>query len=85
MTPPEPTNSPTPTTVPPRPGALLFDTETDTVGELQDTQRGLHYLRPIGGGREWTATPDAVRPATDAERITAGVRAANARSTSTLR
>ncbi|MFG2643709.1 hypothetical protein ACGFYP_22385 [Streptomyces sp. NPDC048370] len=37
-------------------------------------------LRPVGGGREWQADPDALRPATPEERLSAGVRAVNART-----
>ncbi|MEU7022257.1 hypothetical protein ABZ990_16555 [Streptomyces sp. NPDC046203] len=37
-------------------------------------------LRPIGGGREWSADPRRVRPATPAERLSAGVRVVNDRA-----
>lgn len=37
-------------------------------------------LRPVGGGREWQADPALIRPATAEERLSAGVKAANARS-----
>lgn len=37
-------------------------------------------LRPVGGGREWECEPDAVRPATAAERISATTAYVNARS-----
>lgn len=67
-----------------RPGALLYDTATQQVGEYRSTQGGLLFLRPLGGGREWSAEAHAVRPPTDAERISAGVRAANVRSTGGL-
>jgi hypothetical protein len=36
-------------------------------------------LRPVGGGREWDAS-GPLRPPTDAERLSAGVAMANARS-----
>ncbi len=37
-------------------------------------------LRPVGGGREWEANPALIRPATPAERLSAGVKAANLRA-----
>jgi hypothetical protein len=37
-------------------------------------------VRPVGGGREWQADPAALRLATDQERLSAGVRAANDRA-----
>ncbi|MEU0966334.1 hypothetical protein ABZ357_13270 [Streptomyces sp. NPDC005917] len=63
------------------PGTLLYDTATDQVGEYRDQSGPYAMLRPVGGGREWQADPAALRPATDRERISAGVRAANDRST----
>jgi hypothetical protein len=56
-------------------GALVRDRETGWVGVLmalaRDTEPGKHpgpnspvkaYLRPVGGGREWTAWPWDVEP-----------------------
>ncbi|SDN10274.1 hypothetical protein SAMN04487981_103574 [Streptomyces sp. cf386] len=37
-------------------------------------------LRPVGGGREWEADPARIRPATQEERLSAEVRATNARA-----
>ncbi|MFD0367914.1 hypothetical protein [Streptomyces sp. NPDC127114] len=37
-------------------------------------------LRPLGGGREWQADPAHLRPATQDERLSAGVRAVNERA-----
>ncbi|MFJ9634119.1 hypothetical protein ACIQPR_06310 [Streptomyces sp. NPDC091280] len=62
------------------PGTLLYDPSTDKVGEYQDKSGPYALLRPVGGGREWQADPAALRPATDQERLTAGVRAANSRA-----
>lgn len=62
------------------PGTLLYDPATDTVGEYQDKAGPYALLRPVGGGREWQADPGSLRPATDAERLRAGVRAANHRA-----
>ena len=61
-------------------GALLYDPATDRVGEYQDKAGPYALLRPVGGGREWQADPASLRPATDQERLSAGVRAANARA-----
>jgi hypothetical protein len=72
---------PLPEPGPPFPvGTLVHDAIRDQVGEYRDMLGTCVYLRPVGGGREWATRPEAVRRATDAERITAGVRAANARS-----
>ncbi|SER80353.1 hypothetical protein SAMN04487983_1022103 [Streptomyces sp. yr375] len=60
-------------------GALLYDPATNKVGEYQDRSGPYALLRPVGGGREWQADPTAVRLATPAERMSAGVRAANQR------
>ncbi|MET7572708.1 hypothetical protein ABZT04_30025 [Streptomyces sp. NPDC005492] len=62
------------------PGALLYDPATNKVGEYQDKSGPYALLRPVGGGREWQADPGSLRPATDQERLSAGVRAANSRA-----
>lgn len=62
------------------PGTLLFDPATHRVGEYQDRSGPYAMLRPVGGGREWQADPAVLRPATDQERLSAGVRAANDRA-----
>ncbi|MEU1421704.1 hypothetical protein [Kitasatospora sp. NPDC005751] len=49
----------------PRVGELVLDTRTGRTGIYMDTLGGEHYLRPPGGGREWTAPPDRVGPAPD--------------------
>ncbi|MBL1081764.1 hypothetical protein JK359_07175 [Streptomyces actinomycinicus] len=62
------------------PGRLLYDPATGKVGEYRDRAGPYVMLRPVGGGVEWEADPDAVRPATDRERIGATVRAVNHRA-----
>lgn len=62
------------------PGTLLYDTATDQVGEYRDQSGPYAMLRPVGGGREWQAHPSTLRAATDRERLSAGVRAANDRT-----
>ncbi|MEU6355002.1 hypothetical protein ABZ896_37780 [Streptomyces sp. NPDC047072] len=61
-------------------GELVHDPETGRVGEYQATVGPYAMLRPVGGGREWQADPARIRPATQAERLSAGVRAANERA-----
>ncbi|MFE0137174.1 hypothetical protein ACFWY6_37295 [Streptomyces sp. NPDC059037] len=50
------------------------------VGEYQGKGGPYAMLRPVGGGREWQADPAQIRPATSAERLKAGVEAANVRA-----
>ncbi|MGW0995025.1 hypothetical protein [Streptomyces sp. NPDC002520] len=61
-------------------GSLFYDTATGKVGEYQDKAGPYVMLRPVGGGREWQADPEALRPATDRERLGESVRAANQRT-----
>ncbi|GAA3393258.1 hypothetical protein [Streptomyces roseoviridis] len=63
-----------------RPGAYLYDPGAGRVGEYRGQAGPYAMLRPLGGGREWQADPEKVRPATPAERLSAGVRAANERT-----
>ncbi|MEU8757703.1 hypothetical protein [Streptomyces sp. NPDC048659] len=60
-------------------GAYLYDPAARKVGEYRGQAGPYAMLRPLGGGREWEADPERVRPATPEERLSAGVRAANAR------
>ncbi|MFI2432563.1 hypothetical protein [Streptomyces sp. NPDC018693] len=62
------------------PGMQVYDPATNKVGEYQGKAGPYALLRPVGGGREWEADPALIRPATQAERIGAGVRAANRRT-----
>lgn len=62
------------------PGAIVYDPRTRKVGEYRDKAGPYVMLRPVGGGREWEADPALIRPATQEERIGAGVRAANRRT-----
>jgi hypothetical protein len=58
-----------------RTGVFAVDTSTGKLGQIMDTT-GLHvHLRPVGGGKEWTCPPKALRLATREEREAAGVRA----------
>lgn len=48
-----------------KPRALVLDMATNRVGEIRDTftkdGRAAVWLRPRGGGREWTSFRDDVR------------------------
>ncbi|MFD3946197.1 hypothetical protein [Streptomyces sp. NPDC058579] len=61
-------------------GAFMYDKVACVVGEFRGSIGPYAMLRPVGGGREWQADPAALRPATPAERLSAGVSAANARA-----
>ncbi|GGT17856.1 MULTISPECIES: hypothetical protein [Streptomyces] len=61
-------------------GTYLVDTRTGRVGRFMGEAGPWLSLRPVGGGREWECSPDHVRPATAAERISATTAYVNARS-----
>ncbi|WP_432157339.1 hypothetical protein [Streptomyces sp. bgisy153] len=61
-------------------GMQVYDPVARKVGEYRGQAGPYVMLRPVGGGREWEADPARVRPATQEERIRAGVRAANRRT-----
>ncbi len=62
------------------PGALVYDAVAERVGTYQAKAGPYLLLRPVGGGREWEADPARVRPATQRERVSAELRAANQRT-----
>jgi hypothetical protein len=66
--------------VPPPPGTVVVDERGGRVGQVMGAVGPYLQLRPLGGGREWDARPERVRVATPAERLSAGVAAANAAS-----
>ncbi|MFJ4687532.1 hypothetical protein ACIQNG_19430 [Streptomyces sp. NPDC091377] len=74
------TQSRTPETSAPERGELMYDPATRKVGEYQDKAGPYAMLRPVGGGCEWEADPAQIRPASPAERLSAGVKAANVRA-----
>jgi hypothetical protein len=61
-------------------GDVVEDTDLNKVGRVMGFEGGYVQLRPLGGGREWDADPDRLRPATPAQALSAGVARANARS-----
>ncbi|MGW9030838.1 hypothetical protein ACWGQ5_43630 [Streptomyces sp. NPDC055722] len=52
-------------------GALVVDAPSNKLGYVMGHEGPYVQLRPVTGGREWDADPARVRPATDAERLTA--------------
>ncbi|MFF1595007.1 hypothetical protein ACFVY0_44205 [Streptomyces sp. NPDC058286] len=62
-------------------GALVLDTQTDRVGVVTGRVGPNLQLRPPGGGAEWAASPDGVRPAGTLEVLRAKVTEQNHRGT----
>jgi hypothetical protein len=48
-------------------GTLMRDKARNAWGEFRGAHGGRLYLRPLGGGREWAASPEFVRRATYGE------------------
>lgn len=63
----------------PEVGTLARDTKRDKVGRVMACTVGTVWLRPLNGGREWTARREDVRPV---DELSAKVAAANAQSRS---
>lgn len=61
-------------------GDVMVDEARERIGEFRGAVGGKFWLRPIGGGREWEASPDVCRGATDEEKLRERVSAANERS-----
>ncbi|MFE4493122.1 hypothetical protein ACFRKD_11785 [Streptomyces niveus] len=59
-------------------GTVVFDEQGSRIGEVMGSEGPYLQLRPLGGGREWDADPERVRPATAHERLSAAVAVANA-------
>lgn len=59
-------------------GRLARDTKRDRVGTVMEIEPERVWLRPPGGGREWEAEREAVRPLSVSEELSAKVAAANA-------
>lgn len=43
---------------PPARGTLMQDTRSGKRGQFTGLMQGLFYLRPVGGGVEWSGKPD---------------------------
>ncbi|WP_105971828.1 hypothetical protein [Streptomyces geranii] len=61
-------------------GTYVMDTRAGKVGLVMGHEGPYVQLRSYGGGREWDAPPNTLRPATPAERLSAATAYANARS-----
>ncbi|MBT2545628.1 hypothetical protein J7E99_34320 [Streptomyces sp. ISL-44] len=59
-------------------GALMKRGEQ--VGRVVAHQLGVVFLRPVGGGTEWTAKPNELEPVSTSEELSPRVREANKRS-----
>ncbi|MEU6175882.1 hypothetical protein ABZ832_28735 [Streptantibioticus parmotrematis] len=64
----------------PKVGYLAWDPGTSRFGIVMDDLADTVWLRPLGGGREWTVRSQDIRSATAAEELSARVAEANARS-----
>lgn len=69
---------------PPAVGDTVHDPARDRVGVVMGGVGPYLQLRPLGGGQEWDANPDQVRPLTPTELLSARVSEANTRSRTTL-
>jgi hypothetical protein len=60
-------------------GDTVYDTAADRLGEVVDLTMtpGKVWLRPLGGGREWSVPRTSVRSATAAERLRPRLAVAN--------
>jgi hypothetical protein len=65
---------------PPELGALVRDITIDRVGVVMDVCGNNVYLRPQGGGVEWTALPEELEPADRYDELRARVGELNTNS-----
>lgn len=61
-------------------GDAVEDTGVRRIGRVMGFEGPYVQLRPVGGGREWGARPENLRPVTDAQALRSAVAMANARS-----
>ena len=61
-------------------GDTVEDTSANKVGKVMGFEGPYVQVRPIGGGLEWDARPDNLRPVTGTEALRSAVAVANARS-----
>lgn len=76
----QPSADPEPGRYEPRLHDTVMDERSLNVGRVMGHVGPYVQLRPIGGGLEWDARPEDLRPATTAEALSVGVAVANARS-----
>ncbi|WP_243745314.1 hypothetical protein [Streptomyces hainanensis] len=61
-------------------GTMARDTSRDKVGRVMAHLYGTVWLRPPGGGQEWTARPEDVHPISASESLSQRVAEANQRA-----
>ena len=61
-------------------GVVVCDADTKRVGEVMDYVTGIYFLRPLGGGREWSAGAESLSLWTRSDQLSTAVAAANANS-----
>ncbi|MFG3021359.1 hypothetical protein ACGFZQ_22895 [Streptomyces sp. NPDC048254] len=65
-------------------GDTVEDTARYRIGKVMGAVGGYVQLRPIGGGREWDASPEYLRPVSAADALRGVVATENARSRGAL-
>ncbi|MDT0322397.1 hypothetical protein [Streptomyces millisiae] len=61
-------------------GTTARDGATNRIGRVMAHEQGLVWLRPLDGGREWTARPNDIEPVSLSESLRPLVTEANRRS-----
>ncbi|MFR9725661.1 hypothetical protein ACL02R_20170 [Streptomyces sp. MS19] len=61
-------------------GTMAYDASHDRIGRVMAHLSGHIWLRPPGGGREWTALPEDVQPVSASESLRQRVAEANRRA-----
>ncbi len=62
------------------PGETVKDTATGRVGRVMGHEGPRYQLRPLNGGREWDADPEALEPASQSDALSPAVAEANWRA-----
>lgn len=61
-------------------GDTVRDAGSGRIGKVMGFVGPYVQLRPVGGGQEWDARPEGLRPVTRSEALSEGVARSNARS-----
>ncbi|MCM2391037.1 hypothetical protein [Streptomyces albipurpureus] len=61
-------------------GAVVRDADAKRVGEVMDYFTGIYFLRPLGGGQEWSVGGESLSLWTRADQLSAAVATVNATS-----
>lgn len=72
------------TAVWPEVGSMARDRSRDQIGRVMAHLFGAVWLRPPGGGQEWTARPEDVTPVTASESLSPRVAELNRRARAVL-